>query len=166
MTITLRSAARASIALVSATVLLAACASGAASDSGASDTPATDATAADPTVDSGETTEGAEGADPGIAGSWVLADDAAITLEVTETGQVSGSGGCNTYMTTVTRDEATGDLAFGPAASTRMACEQAVMDAEHAYLTRLETVTRGTVDGGSLVLETTDGDDLVFTSAG
>ncbi|ROR95973.1 META domain-containing protein [Salana multivorans] len=162
MTTALHRAARTSIALVAAIVLLAACASG--GDSGTADATG-DATESGATTDA-PATESAEGADPGIAGSWVLADDPAITLEVTETGQVSGSGGCNTYMTTVTRDEATGDLTFGPAASTRMACEQAVMDAEHAYLTRLETVTRGTVDGASLVLGTSDGDELVFTSAG
>ena len=105
MTTALHRAARTSIALVAAIVLLAACASG--GDSGTADA-AGDVTESGATTDA-PATESAEGADPGIAGSWVLADDPAITLEVTETGQVSGSGGCNTYMTTVTRDEATGE---------------------------------------------------------
>jgi heat shock protein HslJ len=65
-------------------------------------------------------------------------------------GQVSGSGGCNTfagpYQSTATT------LSIGPLISTRMACEQPVMDQETAYLAALERSTTYRFENGRLML--------------
>lgn len=103
--------------------------------------------------------------DLAIAGSWRLTSNPAITLEITAEGEASGSGGCNTYRTSIGQDPATGNLVVGPAISTRMACEQSVMDAETAYLTSLEAVVSGEAGDVALTLETVDGDTLVFEAA-
>lgn len=101
-----------------------------------------------------------------IAGSWALADNEAITLEISPEGVAAGSGGCNQISTTIHRDVTAPDspLVVGPAISTRMACDDAVMDAENAFLQALESVTAGEVDGDTLTLTTLDGETLVFTS--
>ena len=50
---------------------------------------------------------------------------------------VSGSSGCNTFSGSYKLDGL--NVTIGPLASTRMACEQAVMDQETAFLTALQT---------------------------
>ena len=55
---------------------------------------------------------------------------------------MSGSSGCNTYSGGYKLDGST--VTIGPLASTRMACDQALMDQETAFLTALQTP--GTVE--------------------
>ena len=67
-----------------------------------------------------------------------------------EGGRVSGTGGCNRLTGTY---ETSGDtLRFGPLATTRMACEEAVMRRETAFLAALAATTRFEVAGSHLVL--------------
>ena len=67
-----------------------------------------------------------------------------------EGGRVSGTGGCNRLTGTY---ETSGDtLRFGPLATTRMACEEAVMRRETAFLAALAATTRFELAGSSLVL--------------
>lgn len=147
---------RSAVALSTVALALAAC----TTPSGA-DAPSSAPGAAVPAGDS----EMVEASDRVLTGSWVLASNPDITLEVTEAGEASGNGGCNTYGTTIETDAATGDLAVGPVISTRMACEQDVMDAENAYLTALEAVVSGESGDADLTLTTADGDELVFDAA-
>ena len=55
-------------------------------------------------------------------------------------GTVYGSGGCNRFQGTYERQGY--DLSFGPLAATRMACPEAVMEQEMAWLGFLESVVR------------------------
>lgn len=100
------------------------------------------------------------------------ADAVSSTLsgtEVTATfggdGTLAGSGGCNTYSTgyTVDGDALTID---GGIMSTKMSCEQDVMDQESAYLAALaETATFG-IEGSTLTLSDADGSFLLSFVAG
>lgn len=54
----------------------------------------------------------------------------------TASGTVSGNGGCNSYSATL--NTADGGWSVGPIASTAMACEEAVMNQEAAYLAALQ----------------------------
>ena len=73
--------------------------------------------------------------------------------------KLSGNAGCNTYNGTYTTD---GDkITIGPLATTRMACEQAVMDQEQAYLIALSKAATYTLGKDSLELRDADGALLV-----
>jgi len=86
-------------------------------------------------------------ADPLTGTTWILVsiDDVAVAagLEGTlafDAGAASGSSGCNTFSGTYTLSGQ--DLAFGPLATTRMACvDEAASAFEAAYLVALEGVT-------------------------
>jgi heat shock protein HslJ len=96
-------------------------------------------------------TIGADAAAPGS--SLVLAADVA-----------GGSGGCNTFRASYTADAT--NLKFGPAASTMMACEDAKMKQESAYLAALGTVATYKVDGTKLTLSDASGKAVLgFTAA-
>jgi heat shock protein HslJ len=90
--------------------------------------------------------------------SWQLAtiDGAEVaavvtaTLQFGEDGQVSGSGGCNTYGGPFTVKGHQIDI--GPLISTRMACPAAQTAVETAFLGGLEEVVSWKVGGGRLTL--------------
>jgi heat shock protein HslJ len=65
-------------------------------------------------------------------------------------GQVTGSGGCNTFAGPYQSTART--LSIGPLISTRMACDQPVMDQETAYLAALERTASYRFDSARLVL--------------
>jgi heat shock protein HslJ len=108
-------------------------------------------------------------ADP-LAGSWTVTgfntgdsvDSPAEGTELTvtfENGAVSGSSGCNTFNGSYTLTGTT--LAIGPLASTKMACEQPVMDQETAFLTTLQGATGFTTNGANVTLVAADGSNAV-----
>jgi heat shock protein HslJ len=74
-----------------------------------------------------------------------------------EDGSLSGSSGCNNYVTSYTAE---GDqLTIGRVASTMMFCAEpeGVMEQEAAYLAALETAATFTIVNGQLELRTADG---------
>ncbi len=74
-------------------------------------------------------------------------------------GTLTGNDGCNTYNSTFTTD---GDkITIGPVATTRMACEQEVMDQETAYLNALAKAATYILGKDSLELRDADGALLV-----
>lgn len=74
-------------------------------------------------------------------------------------GKLTGNDGCNNYNGSYTLD---GDkITIGPIATTRMACEQAVMDQETAYLNALAKAATFTLGKDSLELRDVDGALLV-----
>lgn len=82
-----------------------------------------------------------------------------------EDGSLTGSAGCNNYMTSYTTD---GDqIQIEPAASTRMMCPEpeGVMEQEAAYLTALTTAATYSISGDRLELRTADGALAVGYSA-
>ena len=80
-----------------------------------------------------------------------------ITLALTADGTLSGSDGCNRYMSGFTLDE--GRLMIGPIATTRMACRgpQAVAEQAAGYAAALGMVRGYRIEGEQLWLTTEDG---------
>lgn len=96
----------------------------------------------------------------GINGNWVFADgtdgagelltDVTITLVITDT-TISGQSACNSYSAALTGKPT--DLTIGAVASTKRACENALMEFDSRYFSALELVTVGIPTGGSIVLQ-------------
>jgi heat shock protein HslJ len=74
-----------------------------------------------------------------LAGAGVM-DRVQATLEFPEEGRVSGNGSCNQFHATVTVNG--GVITFGPLATTRKMCGEAVMHQENEYLAALREVER------------------------
>jgi heat shock protein HslJ len=91
--------------------------------------------------------------------SWVLIDlggsddflGTTVTLAFGEDGSVTGSGGCNTYQGPYAVSGM--EMAIGPLASTKVACESPAGDIEVTYLAALDAVGLWSIDdAGHLVL--------------
>jgi len=83
-------------------------------------------------------------------------------------GQVSGSAGCNTYQGTYRSTRAAGKntIEFGPLATTRMMCDEPLMDQEGLYLAALEAATEYTLEGFALSIEFPGGTLLFYDKNG
>jgi heat shock protein HslJ len=91
-------------------------------------------------------------------GEWVVEDignggvidNSRVTMVFEPTGRVSGRASCNTYSGGFSL---TGEgIAFGPLATTRMACAPALMNQEAKFLAMLGVVERFEIDEtGALV---------------
>lgn len=93
--------------------------------------------------------------------------DALSTTSVDATfsdGIVSGTGGCNQYNGSYELD---GDsLTVGMLASTQMACEQAIMDQELAYMAALQSAASYKISGDVLsIMDSSDAIVLEFQAA-
>ncbi len=73
----------------------------------------------------------------------------------TDTGNVSGSAGCNIYNAGYTLSGSS--LTIDPPASSFKACEEPVMQAEQSYLTALESTQSYQIFGDQLLLSTSAG---------
>lgn len=124
-------------------------------------------------ADSPETPEIAAPESPSPVGEWLaedilgggVIDNAQTTLQVAADGSVSGNGGCNRFSGKATID---GDaITFGPLASTRMACAEALMNQEQKFHDALARVAAFRVepDTGKLVLLDGEGGELVRLAA-
>lgn len=89
-----------------------------------------------------------------IDGQGVL-DQVRSTLAFDAVDRVSGSGGCNRFFGPVRIDGVT--IAFGPLASTRMACPPPLDAQEQRFFATLDRVRAFRRDGSVLVLKD-DGD--------
>jgi heat shock protein HslJ len=89
-------------------------------------------------------------------------DPAKTRLSVDAEGRVSTTVGCNQMsgMATITGSK----LSFGPVASTRMACEPALMDLEQKYGIALDGTRSFRVEGTLLKLMDESGAELVRLS--
>jgi putative lipoprotein len=95
---------------------------------------------------------------PSLAGVWVLediggtgvTDNARATLEFRDSARVAGRGSCNQFSGPVTVGDST--ISFGPLASTRMACAEAVMNQETRYFKALADAERYTIEGPALLI--------------
>jgi heat shock protein HslJ len=93
-----------------------------------------------------------------LAGAWVLSGleggsadaDSPITMALTETGEFSGSAGCNRYFGKFVWTE--GKLGSGLIGSTMMACEEPTMALEQLYLGLLPRVAHIIKTDGRLQL--------------
>ena len=82
-----------------------------------------------------------------------------MTALFSEDGKLTGSAGCNTYNTTYKIDGSS--ISIQPAATTRMACPQEVMDQEAWYLAALQSASKYGLGETTLELRTSDGALLV-----
>jgi heat shock protein HslJ len=88
----------------------------------------------------------------------VLAD-ATIVMQFDD-GEVSGNAGCNTFRASYTTD---GDrVEFGPATTTRMACDEALMNQEREFLAALVSSVTWTVEAGVLDMHRADSERTVW----
>ncbi|HJS48688.1 MAG TPA: META domain-containing protein [Gaiellaceae bacterium] len=107
--------------------------------------------------------ESEPGVEPPLVGThWALAELEGVALEIgehesapylvldRESSRLSGSGGCNRLAGSYELGD--DGLRFGPIASTRMACSEAVMEREAAFLAALAAATGHRLDGSSLEL--------------
>ena len=90
---------------------------------------------------------------------WTLqgSPPAAPITATFQQGQVSGSGGCNTYNGTFTTFAS--DITIGALSVTGLTCGPAVMDQETFYLARLQVVDRYEIQGNQLRLTGRIGDE-------
>lgn len=82
-----------------------------------------------------------------------------LTVEFND-GQVSGSSGCNRFHGSFTADG--NALAVGQLGTTRMACDEAVMAQERAFLEALGTASTWTIDRGTLDVHRPDGERVLW----
>jgi heat shock protein HslJ len=95
----------------------------------------------------------------GVEGSeWTLVGGSGQTLRL-DGGHASGSGGCNRFAGSYALEQ--GRLSFEPLASTRMACEPAVLQAESDFFSALERTVHASLANGELVLADTAGTELL-----
>ncbi len=78
-----------------------------------------------------------------------------LTANFGADGKLSGNAGCNSYSASYQTGGA--KISIGPAITTQMACEQAILDQEQQYLTALTTAATYRIDGDKLELRTADG---------
>jgi heat shock protein HslJ len=80
-------------------------------------------------------------------------------------GELTGSGGCNTYSTTYTLEDQAFDAA--EVVSTRMACEEpeGIMDQETQFLQNLQDTTKVIQTGGLLQLLNAEDETIVILGA-
>lgn len=100
-----------------------------------------------------------------INGAPVLAGEA-VTLRLDSDDRVSGNTGCNLYSGSYQLSSRQG-IRFSAVASTRRACDAAVMDQERRYLAILENVQAYSLYGdGSLSVIAGDGRAIRFRRSG
>jgi heat shock protein HslJ len=94
-----------------------------------------------------------------------LIEGTSITALFGEDGSLSGSAGCNTYNASYSVDG--NAITISQPASTMMACEEAVMAQESAYLTMLPQAATYAINGDRMEIRTADGALIVeFAAAG
>jgi len=92
-------------------------------------------------------------------GSPLVNSQLTITFE---NGTASGNAGCNTFRAAYTAD--TGNLTFGPAATTRRMCADDLMTQEREFLAAIESSSRWVTEGDVLHLHRADGERILTAS--
>lgn len=97
-----------------------------------------------------------------LAGTEPVAGHAP-TLTVNLAGSAGGNTGCNVYFATAAVDGTS--ISFSAIGSTYIACDDAVMEQERAFLEALELTAQFEIDDGGLQLLDRDGALLVRLAA-
>ncbi len=84
-----------------------------------------------------------------LGGTGVI-DIARATLEFPEPGRMAGNGSCNRFFGAV--ELRADSIAFGPLATTRMACDDAVNDQETKYIKALSSAQRYEIQDSFLLI--------------
>jgi heat shock protein HslJ len=105
--------------------------------------------------------------DKTIPGSEITAEFTAGTGS--EDSIVAGSAGCNTYRGTyvvITRAVGQNRIEIGPLATTRMMCDEPLMEQEGLYLSALESATSYRIEGFTLTIVYPGGELLFYDKNG
>jgi heat shock protein HslJ len=105
--------------------------------------------------------------DKTIAGSEITAEFTPGTGS--EDSVVAGTAGCNTYRGTyviLTRAVGRNRIEIGPLATTRMACDQPLMEQESLYLAALEAAASYRIEGFTLTIVYPGGELLFYDKNG
>jgi heat shock protein HslJ len=94
------------------------------------------------------------------AGAWVLENNSNVTLNLTESGSVSGKAPVNGFSGTFTLSAGNG-ITFGPLGATLMAGPEADMNAEQELFRNLARVSGYKPENGKLLLTGSDGTVLL-----
>ena len=86
--------------------------------------------------------------------------DGRATINVSETGKISGKGPCNSYFATQSAPYPW--IEIGPIGATRRACPS--LEQERSYFDALRSMTLAEVGGGTLILSNDAGSRLIFQS--
>jgi heat shock protein HslJ len=97
-------------------------------------------------------------------GGQALVPDSYISAQFSADGKVGGASGCNQYSGTYTISGSQLEIA-SPLATTMMACSQALMDQESAYLKALGEVKSYVISGDQLTLKDANDQDLLVYTA-
>ena len=85
---------------------------------------------------------------PVYLGAEAVPDDAGLIVQFEVDGSIKGHGGCNSFFGSLEKTEA--GVKVGPLGSTRMACPEAIMNRETAFLNALQQTTIFEVSGNRL----------------
>jgi heat shock protein HslJ len=104
-----------------------------------------------------------------LIGSWTVEfigerpviDRSPAFIQFTEDDKVAGNSSCNRFSASYSLSET--QLSLGQAASTRMACPEALMEQEQRFLAALARVAQVQLENG--ILELTDADGTLVLKA-
>jgi heat shock protein HslJ len=88
--------------------------------------------------------------------------ESSLTLSF-EDGKVSGSAGCNNFHGSYSTEG--NKVAFGPLATTRRACGEALMTQESGFLAALASAVTWSIDGNVLDMHRADGERAIWAVA-
>lgn len=80
-----------------------------------------------------------------------------------EDGRVSGSAGCNTFQGAYATEGS--QIKVGPLATTRRACDEALMTQEREFLAALASAVTWSIDGNMLDMHRADGERAIWAVA-
>ena len=84
--------------------------------------------------------------------------DGRATINIRETGRISGQAPCNRYFATQTAPYPWFEI--GPIGATRMACADLAL--EQTFFDNISKMTLTEISGGTLILSNTDGLRMIF----
>lgn len=91
-----------------------------------------------------------------LVGDGIVSPEADAELAFGTDGSISGTGGCNRLIGKFTASD-DGTIGFDSVGSTQMACEEAAMVQEAAFIAALESTSNYLVEGDTLQLTAADG---------
>ncbi len=92
---------------------------------------------------------------PVSVGATAIPDDGGMSVRFARNGDINGHGGCNRFFGALKRTES--GVEVGQLGATRMACPEAVMAREAAFIDAIQNTRNVQSDGATLRLLDADG---------
>lgn len=87
---------------------------------------------------------------PTVVGAESMPEDSGMFVQFDVDGSIKGNGGCNSFSGSLEQSDS--GVAVGPLRATRMACPEAVMNRESAFMTALQDAKKFETGGDRLQL--------------